>query len=104
MSADLRWLMRQVPAGHRRVLYRRQCGLCCWCGETVYPLCVSIEHIIPLSLGGTNTIDNKAIAHHRCNGARGSDMSREPHPDPLFNFVRERLGTARIKREGANNG
>lgn len=38
------------------------------------PFGPTIEHIIPIALGGTNATDNLAIAHRRCNvrqGARG---------------------------------
>jgi len=30
-----------------------------------------VDHVIPLSRGGTDTIDNKAAAHRACNGTKG---------------------------------
>lgn len=31
------------------------------------PLCASIDHIVPLSQGGTNDLTNLQLAHLRCN-------------------------------------
>jgi 5-methylcytosine-specific restriction endonuclease McrA len=40
----------------------------CWlCGEDVTLDNVQLDHIHPLSKGGTNTIDNLAYAHSYCN-------------------------------------
>jgi len=35
----------------------------------------TLEHRIPISAGGTNDLDNLALAHHVCNARRGR---REP--------------------------
>jgi 5-methylcytosine-specific restriction endonuclease McrA len=40
------------------------------------PLTLSLDHIIPMSVGGPNTKENVAPAHRRCNQAR-LDMSVE---------------------------
>jgi hypothetical protein len=47
----------------------------------------SIDHIIPLSLGGDDTAVNKRAAHLGCNLARGNKMGEEQLP--LFGTVRE---------------
>ncbi len=84
---------------HAAKLFTRQQGRCCWCGESVGDLTASIEHIIPRSFGykngGTSHYDNKALAHRECNTARSSDITKEPHPDRIFDFVRQRLIAAR---------
>lgn len=83
------------PNTHKELLFKRQNGLCCWCGEAMGPLTSSIEHIIPRSFGykngGTARYENKALAHKLCNSRRGSDVTVDPHPDRLFEFVRQRL-------------
>lgn len=47
----------------------------------------SIDHIIPLSLGGDDTAVNKRAAHFGCNVARGNEMGAEQLP--LFGVIRE---------------
>lgn len=47
----------------------------------------SIDHIVPLSLGGDDTAVNKRAAHLGCNVARGNEMGDEQMA--LFGSVRE---------------
>jgi hypothetical protein len=47
----------------------------------------SIDHIVPLSLGGDDTAANKRAAHLGCNLARGNKASLEQVP--LFGVIRE---------------
>ncbi len=43
----------------------------CWlCGEHVEPEDATLEHIHPLSEGGSSHQDNLAISHGRCNHQR----------------------------------
>ncbi len=48
---------------------------CVYCGKTDIPL--EIEHIIPKSRGGTNRIDNLAIACRSCNQEKGNKTAIE---------------------------
>ena len=70
-------------------MYRRRLKLgeaqnwrCCWCGTVCdphaynYPHMATIEHVIPIIRGGSNTVDNMAMACHRCNSVRGNDSAR----------------------------
>jgi 5-methylcytosine-specific restriction endonuclease McrA len=41
------------------------------------PWSAAIDHVIPLSLGGADTADNKRAAHMRCNGSRGNWVSED---------------------------
>ena len=71
-------------------LYRRDGGVCYLCGDKCdfddytkdgenfiaggsYP---SIDHVVPLSKGGTHTWDNVKLAHHRCNTIKGNKYPR----------------------------
>lgn len=52
---------------------------CQLCGQPVPrgisapdPLSPSIDHIIPLSKGGTHTVENVQLAHYRCNTKKGN--------------------------------
>ena len=43
----------------------------CWmCGEHVEPQDATLEHIRPLSEGGSSHLENLAISHGRCNHDR----------------------------------
>lgn len=59
-------------------IYERDNWICQICGKRVsatlrYPnqMSASLDHIIPLSLGGTHTKDNTQLAHFKCNTAKG---------------------------------
>lgn len=56
---------------------------CCYCGvqmsfvrrprgEGIAPNRATLEHILPISRGGTHTFDNTALACHRCNVSKNS--------------------------------
>ena len=61
--------------------FRQQNGRCYLCDRDLIPArhnhddAISIEHVTPIALGGTNTDDNKLLAHRRCNSYKSS---REP--------------------------
>lgn len=57
-----------------KMLKNRFAGVvpCFLCGMFVAPSDASLEHIKPLSEGGTDLIGNLTIAHIECNSARGS--------------------------------
>lgn len=46
--------------------------LCCICGKRVADKDFSLDHTIPLSLGGPHTQENLRVAHRRCNSKRGA--------------------------------
>lgn len=46
---------------------------CFVCQKHVKEGNATLEHIIPLSKGGSNDIENLSISHYQCNKARGSD-------------------------------
>lgn len=45
------------------------CGIC---GQPVDPAEATIDHIIPLSRGGTDARENLMCAHRRCNELKGN--------------------------------
>jgi 5-methylcytosine-specific restriction endonuclease McrA len=73
-----RWLTRQ--------LIQKYGGLCCVCEEPVNlvhddPRQASIDHIIPVSKGGTEALANLRLACASCNSHRGNDdISEEEDP------------------------
>jgi 5-methylcytosine-specific restriction endonuclease McrA len=34
------------------------------------PMCFVVDHIVPISRGGSDLIENKAAAHHACNSLK----------------------------------
>lgn len=61
---------------------------CCYCsvqmdfergkrGEGIAPNRATLEHILPISRGGTHTFDNAALACHRCNVSKNSKTVAE---------------------------
>jgi 5-methylcytosine-specific restriction endonuclease McrA len=63
----------------RALILQRDKNLCCICEETItekWPskLSFSIQHIIPLSKGGEDSISNVAAAHWICNVRLGNKM------------------------------
>ena len=43
------------------------CDMCHWCGRQMSAEEATIEHLIPLSLGGPSGIENMSLSHRRCN-------------------------------------
>lgn len=48
---------------------------CCYCGATQVPL--QMEHIVPRSRGGSDRVDNLALACEPCNVKKGMQTARE---------------------------
>jgi 5-methylcytosine-specific restriction endonuclease McrA len=76
---------------YKERLLLKQEWKCCWCGGFVPWRGATIEHIIPVSLGGTWALKNLAVSHRYCNSKRGARTDADPHWSSLFGFVRERL-------------
>jgi 5-methylcytosine-specific restriction endonuclease McrA len=56
-------------------------GLCCYwcrCGFTVDKL--TLDHLMPRSLGGSNSLENLRLACRPCNSSRGNSL----YPPPQF--------------------
>jgi len=62
--------------GDIKAQYASQDGKCFWCGKKVYKN-YHIDHVIPLSQGGTNWPDNLVIACPSCNTSKGGKMPDE---------------------------
>lgn len=86
----------QVPFSRRNVLIRDQ-FTCAYCG--VREKSLTIDHIVPRSLGGKSDFDNCVACCRRCNakkGARlpraaGMTLKRRPWQPTIAEFMRIRL-------------
>src|SRR5260221_8387159 len=55
--------------------YKRQKGKCYWCGKKLGKY--DVDHIVPLSRGGSNQPDNLVIACPTCNQKRNNKLPHE---------------------------
>ena len=62
-------------------LYKSQKGLCKYCGVFV-GLAFDLDHIVPLSKGGTSAIENMAITCGKCNRSKRNNTSARMVPEP----------------------
>ncbi len=74
---------RHVRESRKDTLRKMQANQCCWCGRPMqndkenkwdYE---TFEHLMPVSKGGSNDMQNLALAHKKCNEERGN-KDREP--------------------------
>lgn len=56
----------------RADIWRRDGGRCHICGKPCDPNNWHLDHLIPLSIGGTHEPKNVAVSHPRCNMVRGN--------------------------------
>lgn len=69
--------LRQVaafPSSVGKLLHRVQRGFCASCGQRVRPGQWSVDHVIPLALGGADAFGNFAMVHGRCNTRKADRM------------------------------
>src|SRR5574339_273553 len=74
---------------------------CFVCKKHVKEGNATLEHIIPLSKGGSSDIENLSISHYQCNKARGSDENfswDKPKEDGALAQLGERdAGSVEVK-------
>lgn len=61
-----------LPAWLRRAVIERDGGVCGLCGGDVDPGDIHIDHILPVSLGGQDLMENLQVAHSKCNIRKGN--------------------------------
>ena len=63
---------RHIPAGLRYQVLERDGGVCVLDGEGPPEFTLHMDHIVPLSRGGTTTLDNLQTLCSRCNLGKGN--------------------------------
>lgn len=63
-------------------IYTRDRGICGICGEFVPPNEATIDHIVPISKGGTYALENLQCCCRRCNLLKADAL-----PDDFFNLL-----------------
>ena len=56
------------------VVFRMSRGICKLCGEWVMPKHASMDHILPLSRGGTHHYHNVQLTHFLCNQKKSNKV------------------------------
>lgn len=64
----------RVPPVNRREVLRRDHHTCQYCGSTHN---LTLDHVVPLSRGGSHTWDNVVTACERCNQCKGNRTPEE---------------------------
>lgn len=59
--------------GWVKTLRKKQHDKCYWCHEPLGDD-VTLEHLVPLSKNGEDSIENAAAAHSKCNSEKGDMM------------------------------
>lgn len=85
---------RTVRDKHRKLIAADQ-PPCHICGQPIdygirdgyHPEAFTIDHITPIARGGSDTMDNLAAAHRKCNRTKGDKL---PAPAPGVSFITER--------------
>ena len=91
-TGRLRVTVNGVPQRIDRVaIYERDEWVCQLCMEPINrtlrwpdPMCASLDHVVPVSMGGDNSAENLQASHFRCNRSKGNRTSgSELRPAPI---------------------
>jgi 5-methylcytosine-specific restriction endonuclease McrA len=72
-------LPRRPVKFNRRNIYARDRNMCQYCGKRHPSSELSLDHIIPRSMGGKSTWDNIVCACTRCNVKKGGRTPKQAH-------------------------
>jgi hypothetical protein len=87
-----------IPAAIRRQVYARDGFRCVYCGRGGRSLRLTIDHVYPVALGGTNDIANLVTACRACNLTKGARLMNDAG---LRRYANERRDWAgRERRRG----
>lgn len=83
----------EIENFNRNDVYERDKWICQLCKKPVNPnlsypnpLCASLDHVIPLSRGGSHKTTNVQLAHLHCNTSRGNKVENlSPRPPLIVN-------------------
>lgn len=75
-----------IPLGSEdnALLYKRDRGICAYCGEHIAPRDMTRDHVIPRARGGKDVWENVVAAHRHCNLKKGCRLPEEANMPLLF--------------------
>ena len=68
---------KQYSEDVRRLLYLNSNGKCAICGEPLLYDNMTLDHIIPLKMGGVDAVENLQVSCLECNQLKGSILPEE---------------------------
>lgn len=75
---------RAVYDANKKIILATQ-SVCAICGQPVdkslrypHPMSPTVDHIIPVARGGSDSIENLQLAHRKCNRMKSDKMPEEP--------------------------
>lgn len=66
-----------IPPHIKNEIYKQSNGICPICGKALSKYAYTIDHIVPLSRGGTNHPNNLRAVHDECNKLKGKFSDKE---------------------------
>ena len=63
---------RGLPRSLREAVYKRDNGICKYCSMAVAWFELTVDHIEPVCMGGSNELDNLTVACRSCNSRKGA--------------------------------
>jgi 5-methylcytosine-specific restriction endonuclease McrA len=74
---------------NRQSLYKKDGGICGYCGKQLAYEHATIDHVVPTSRGGESAWDNVVLACAKCNNKKANRTPKEARMEIKFN---DRLG------------
>lgn len=74
----------KIPARVRQAVIARDGHTCQLCGGEVEPDDVHLDHIVPWSHGGPDTVKNLRVTHSLCNMKRGALVEDPQYPSGVL--------------------
>lgn len=68
---------KSIKEKDRRMIYKKYHGICQLCGRTITYEEMTVDHIIPLGLGGKNQLSNYQCTCRTCNKMKGTMLQGE---------------------------
>lgn len=68
----------KVTKDVKMTIYKAYNGKCCRCGKELETWEMTIDHILPISRGGTSDIDNLQLMCKSCNSKKGTRIYHNP--------------------------
>ncbi len=80
-----------TPQPTKRLIYDRDRGQCAYCGKSINIADATIDHVLPLSQGGSSSWDNLVNCCKVCNQRKGNRTPEEAHIKLLLHPYKPRL-------------
>lgn len=84
----LRHTRRTRTTDQRRLLHREQLGKCWYCTKTIPFHLSTVDHVLPLSKGGRNRMNNLVMACPTCNSAKANKRPEEGKTQRRLQWLR----------------